>query len=241
LLDAISKSIEPFRSLYNQGEKAIEAEKASMLAAGKTEGEIAKRVSTMRKELALQVREASGAVQKKAAELFDLLRGNKERPGYESLIAAGKTDAEIIASATHTNKFVNALPRGLRWTGRALLVVQAGVSIYVVVEASPEKRPETAAREAGGFVGGVVGAEIAEAACLAVGILTEGVGLVVCGLVAVAGGVAGFEAGRRGGPLILENEIEKQKRLQEGLKTCEQLSGIQKFLCQVGAHGRFEP
>jgi hypothetical protein len=176
------------------------------------------------------VREASGAIQKKAAELFDLVRGNVERPSYESLRAAGKTDAQIIESATRTNKFVNMLPSGLKWTGRAMVLVQAGISIYIVIKAPPEKRPEVAAQEGGGLAGGFLGGEIAEAACIVVGIATEGIGLLVCGLV---GGLVGFEAGRAGGPAILKTEIEKVKRLE----ACEGLPLIQKAFCQMGASG----
>src|SRR5262249_37946031 len=109
-----------FRDIYNQGKAAIEAKIAEMRAAGVPEAEIAEKASTMRTQLAEDVRKASGAVLKKAAELFDLVRGNKERPGYVSLRAAGKTDAQIIRSAVKTNKFINALPSGLKWTGRAM-------------------------------------------------------------------------------------------------------------------------
>lgn len=238
VLDGIGKSVEPFRALYNRGEAEIAATRAKMLAAGKPEAEIAKTLAGMRKQLALDVREASGAVQKRAAELFDLVRGNVERPGYESLRAAGKTDADIIRSATRTNEFVNRLPSGLRWTGRAMVLVQGGISIYVVVEAKPEERPQVAAQEAGGFFGGIAGAEIAEGLCIVVGIATEGAGLIVCGII---GGIAGFEAGHAGGPVLLQAEIEREKRLEQRRKECDQLSGVQKSLCLVGAQGRFEP
>ncbi len=230
ILDGIAKDTGMFRSLYNNGEAKIAAGIASMRVAGKTEAEIARWAAAARTANALEVREASGAVQRKAAELFDRLRGNLERPSYESLRAAGKTDPEIIESALRTNKFVNALPTGLRWTGRALVLLQAGISIYIIVTAPPGQRAQTAAKEGGGFAGGILGGEVAGGGCVVLGIATEGVGLLICGLV---GGMAGFEAGRAGGPAILKYEAERVRRLE----ACEGLSWWKKAFCQMGAGG----
>jgi hypothetical protein len=229
-LQAIGQAVEPFRTMYNRGEATISAKIAQMKKAGAAEAEIAKTASDMRKRLALEVREASGTLQKKAAELFDRVRGNVERPSYQTRRAAGKTDAQIIESATRTNKFINALPGGLRWTGRAMWVVSAGVSIYVVIKAPPGKKVEAAARETGGLVGGAVGAEIAEAACIVIGIATEGAGLLVCGLL---GGLVGFEAGREL-PAGMEKAAEGREATR---KACESLPWYAKGACYYGASG----
>ncbi|RMF94471.1 MAG: DUF4157 domain-containing protein, partial [Candidatus Schekmanbacteria bacterium] len=118
---------EMLRNIYNQGVARIAAEGRRLRALGLSEHEIAIRLSQMRHELALKVRRIGSDLMRKAAEVFDKVRGNVGRPTYESLRAAGKTDAQIIESATRTNRFINRLPIGLRWAGRALLFVSAGI------------------------------------------------------------------------------------------------------------------
>lgn len=224
-----------FRDIYNQGKVAIETKIAEMRAAGVPEAEIAEKASTMRTQLAEDVRKASGAVLKKAAELFDLVRGNKERPGYVSLRGLGKTDAQIIRSAVKTNKFINALPSGLKWTGRAMWVVAAAISIYLVIEAPPEKKVEVAAHEAGGFAGGLVGGAVGELACIAVGVATEGIGLIVCGLVGGALGVAAGGAAPAGMTKVAETQIEM-------LKKCEKYEHWwERAVCNIGAASLSKP
>jgi hypothetical protein len=73
--------------------------------------------------------------------------------------------------------------------------VQAGISIGIVISAPADQQAAVATAEANGILGGVGGAGLGEALCIALGIATEGFGLVACGLVA---GIAGSEASRRG-------------------------------------------
>jgi hypothetical protein len=224
-----------FRELYNQGKAAIDAKIADMRAKGLPENEIAEQASNMRRELANEVREASGALQKKAAELFDLVRGNVERPGYQSLKALGKTDAAIIRSATKTNKFINALPSGLKWTGRAMWVAAAALSIYLVIEAPPEKKAEVAAHEAGTLAGGAIGGMLGEAACIGLGIVTEGIGLLICGLLGGAVGVAAGGAAPEGMAKVAETQIKM-------LQGCDKLnSWWEKAFCRIGASYSSKP
>ncbi len=182
------------RAIYNEGAARIAAERARLVAQGLPEAEVAQRLAAMRHQLAKDVRRAGSALLRRGAEAYDAVRGNVGRPTYEMLKAAGKTDAEIIQSASRTNTFINRLPTGLKWTGRSLLIVSVGISIYVIVSAPPDQQRAVAEREIGGLVGGVAGAEIGAGVCILVGIATEGLGLVVCGLL---GGIAGTEAGRR--------------------------------------------
>lgn len=233
VLDTAGKSTGVYRALYQHGEEAIVNQAASMKAAGATETQIAEHVSEMRRQLALKVREASGELQKKAAELFDLVRGNKERPSYSTLRAAGKSDAQIIETAAKTNKWVNRLPGALKWTGRVLVIAQAAYSIYVTIEAPPDQRVRVAAQEAGGFFGGFAGAEVGGGLCIAFGIATEGIGLLACGLV---GGVGGYSVGRHA-PSFYQAILEIEIRKVEQLDACEQFTGFRKALCQSAAVG----
>lgn len=153
---------------------------------------IARTVSTMRHDLALNVRRTGGMILQRGAELIDAVRG-QARPTYDALRAAGKSDAQIIISATRTNNFVNNLPRGMRLTGGVLLVASAGFSIYLIISADEEDRSRVIREEAGGFAGGMLGSAAATAACIATGIATAGFGLIVCGLI---GGTIGAAAGR---------------------------------------------
>ena len=153
---------------------------------------IARTVSSMRHELALNTRSAGGMVLQRGAELIDSARG-QARPTYEALIAAGRTDAEIIISATRTNRFVNRLPTGMRLAGGVLLVASAGFSIYLVISADPADRSRVAMEEAGGFAGGLLGASAGTAICVGAGMATGGFGLIVCGLI---GGFVGGSIGR---------------------------------------------
>lgn len=182
------------RDLYNIGKTAIEAERTRLLASGAAEAQIAERLATMRFELAMDVRRTGSALMRQGAELIDAVRG-QARPTYASLRAAGKTNAEIIESAARTNEFVNRLPRNLRYLGKTLWFVSAGLSIYVIVTAPEGQRAAVAEREVETTVGGIGGAAAGEALCIVVGIATEGLGLIVCGLV---GGIAGAEGARRG-------------------------------------------
>lgn len=153
---------------------------------------IARTVSEMRHDLALNTRKAGGMVLERGAELIDGVRG-QTRPTYEALRAAGRSDAEIIISATKTNHFVNRLPRGMRIAGGVLLVASAGFSIYLIISADPADRARVAREEAGGFAGGLIGAEAATAICIGVGIATGGFALIVCGII---GGTVGGAIGR---------------------------------------------
>jgi hypothetical protein len=80
----------------------------------------------------------------------------------------------------------------IRWAGRLFLVGGIIYSLYRIGSASPEERTKVIGQEAGGLAGGIGGASLATAGCIAFGIATEGLGLFLCGL---AGGVIGGTAG----------------------------------------------
>jgi hypothetical protein len=85
---------------------------------------------------------------------------------------------------------------GLSWAGRGLIVVGVGVSAYRISTATSEELPRVVGEEAGGWGGGYAGASLGAGACILFGIATEGVGLLLCGLVGgAAGGVGGSYVG----------------------------------------------
>ncbi len=194
LQDVAAPEAQTLRDMYNVGKLRIDAEKAGLVAKKVAESEIAQKLAGMRYDLAIEVRKTGSALMRQGAELIDAVR-RQARPTYESLRAAGKTDAQIIESATRTNAWVNRLPKGMKWAGRTLWFVSAGLSIYVVIKAPSEQRSAVAQTEIEGTVGAVGGAIAGEALCAALAIATEGFGLIVCGFL---GGIAGSEGARRG-------------------------------------------
>jgi hypothetical protein len=197
LRGGLADEAEVLRAIYNAGTSRIAAEEARMMAevaAGRlTTAEVARRLSGARHQLAQDVRRAGSALNRQFAQIFDRARGNLGRPTYDTLRAAGKTDLEIIRSASRTNAFVNTLPSRMRWAGRGFWFVSAGISIFVVLDAPPEQRGAVAQDEVEGFVGGAAGSAGAAGVCVATGVATGGWGLVVCGLL---GGLVGATAAR---------------------------------------------
>jgi hypothetical protein len=194
---ALQPEAQILRSLYNQGESRIADARAQLLArlarGETTESEVARTLSTMRRDHAIHVRQLGSWLSRKAAELIDRVRGNRARPNYESLIASGRTDAEIIESASRTNAFVNRLPAGLKWTGHAFWLLSAGMSVLLVVRARPEERQQVAQREIDGALGGALGGLVVTGLVVAVGAATSGVGYVLLMLVGSVGGSVAAE------------------------------------------------
>ncbi len=183
------------REIYKNGLAQIEAEKARMTAAKYSESAIAKKMAEMRTQLAIDVRETGSKLLKKGAEMVDMVRGNKGRPTYESLKASGKTDAQIIESATRSNKYINALPKWMKWTGRGFWIASAGYSIYVIANAPDDiTRAKVLNDEISGFLGGMIGGAATVGLCVASGLATGGLGLIVCG---IAGSIGGYALGKK--------------------------------------------
>jgi hypothetical protein len=84
----------------------------------------------------------------------------------------------------------------IRWGGRIVLVAGLAYSGYRIATAKPEEQARVVGEEGGGLLGSLGGSALFTAGCVAFGIATEGVGLLVCGLV---GGVVGGAAGSYGG------------------------------------------
>ncbi len=105
--------------------------------------------------------------------------------------------------------------RYLRHGGRVIVVFSLATTAYVLLTAPPEELERVIYEEAGGAIGGGVGAGTAVAACLVFGIATGGWGLLACGVV---GGLGGGALGAWGGNQIYyakERHIE-QRLLETG-------------------------
>ena len=188
---ALAPEAELLRTLYNRGAAEIAAKRTELakVAAGEmTEKQVAELLAKMRTEHALHVRQVGTWLSRRAAELFDSVRGNTGRPTYLSLDQKGKTDAQIIASAAKTNRFINRLPRTLKWTGRAFWFISAGISVAIIVSAKPEDRQVVAQQEIDGALGGALGGLVVTGLFLAVGAATAGAGYVILLFVGSAAG-----------------------------------------------------
>lgn len=190
------------RGIYNKGAERIAQEEVRLIAevtAGRTTNEVvARQLSAMRHQLAEEVRRTGSVTNRVFAELFDKVRGNAGRPTYDTLRQLGKSDLEIIRSASKTNEFVNRLPARMRWTGAAFKVAAFGISVYVILDAPPSQRGEVAQKEVEGILGAEAGSAAGEGICIAFGMATEGLGLLVCGLL---GGLLGSTAAQKVGLL----------------------------------------
>jgi hypothetical protein len=193
----LADEAELLRRVYNEGAVRIAAEQVRLnaeVASGRmTRAQMAEKLSDMRHRLAVEVRRAGSALNRQFAELYDRVRGNAARPTYDSLRLRGKSDFDIIRSASKTDEFVNRLPGRMRWAGRGLWFVSGGISIYVVIDAPPDQREAVVQDELEGLIGGAAGAGAGAGVCVATGVATGGLGLIVCGLL---GGMLGATAAR---------------------------------------------
>ncbi len=136
------------------------------------------------------------------------------------VLVVGDQSGRIISVQT-----VESLQRGgrswifenagvIRWGGRLLIVAGVGYSGYRIASASPNERPRVIGEEVGSHVGGLAVGALATTGCVAFGIVTEGVGLFMCGLV---GGAAGGSAGSYVGGAFASGD-STQRWVEEGAR-----------------------
>jgi len=82
----------------------------------------------------------------------------------------------------------------LRWGGRGLVVLGAGLAVRDIVTAEGPHRREIQGRAFGSFAGGTILGAFGVGFCIGAGIATGGVGLLLCGLVAGTMGAFGGQA-----------------------------------------------
>ncbi|MEV7611616.1 DUF4157 domain-containing protein [Streptomyces sp. NPDC089799] len=114
---------------------------------------------------------------------------------------AGPRGPEILsvtANQAEGAPLAGAVGKGLRFAGKALLVLGAALTTAEVVTARGPGRRETQGRAAGSFVGGTALAAFGTGVVVGLGVATGGVALVLIGLgLGVAGAVGGGAVGGR--------------------------------------------
>ena len=103
-----------------------------------------------------------------------------------------------ITANTAENALLGGWRAGaLRWGGRAMMVIGAGIAIHDVVTASGPHRREQEGRAFGSFAGATVLGALGAGFCVGAGIATGGIALALCGL--AFGAAGGFGGGWLGG------------------------------------------
>ena len=109
---------------------------------------------------------------------------------YDALIeGATKDNAGISKTAMRGAKY-------LKYGGRVILVVSVATTAYTLLTTPEDQLERVLYEEAGGLVGGTIGAGTAVGVCLLFGVATGGWGLLACGVV---GGAGGGYLGSKGG------------------------------------------
>lgn len=143
---------------------------------------------------------------------LDVSRPNAFNQGAEAITNVGEAEflvvgdqsgriisvqrTESLMSGGESWTFRNA--ESIRWGGRLLLVAGVAYSGYRVASAPKSERGNVLAQEIGGQVGGIGGSALAVAGCIALGLATEGVGLLLCGLGGglIGGGIGSYVGGK---------------------------------------------
>lgn len=95
-------------------------------------------------------------------------------------------------TSTPTRGAMSGDVKVLRWGGRVFLVVGVGLSAYRIANAPEDQMGQVIAEEIGGHAGGLAGGAAGVAGCMALGVATGGVGLLLCG---IGGGYLGSKIG----------------------------------------------
>lgn len=190
------------RELYHQGERAIAAEAAAMRSAGQSEQAVAQWSVEARNNLRRAIREQGEPIVDAVARSS---RGAQDMPSYEQLRRRGRTDSQIVESASRSNARADRWVGRLRIAGRVFIAVDIGVASYNVASAPSVDRPRVMAREAGrlggALAGGWGGAKGGAAAGAWGGPWGAGIGGALGG---VGGAIAGGWAGGRAAEWAIE-------------------------------------
>ncbi|MFF2040055.1 DUF4157 domain-containing protein [Kitasatospora sp. NPDC058170] len=132
------------------------------------------------------------AAEQEVVVALDLAAGSGARGPEILSITANQAKGAPLAGAAGT---------ALRFVGRALVVVGAGLAVHEVVTAEGPNRRETQGRAAGSFVGATALGAFGAGLCVGLGIATGGIALALCGLGfglagALGGGAIGGRIGR---------------------------------------------
>ena len=117
-------------------------------------------------------------------------------------LSGSQLDDALIKGATKPNQVISdsafKAAKYLKHGGRVIVVVSVATTAYTLLTAPQEDLERILYEEAGGMVGGSLGASAAVGACLVFGIATGGWGLLACGVVGgLGGGALGTYAGNK--------------------------------------------
>jgi DNA-binding phage protein len=200
------------REMYFQGERAIAAEAQAMLRAGQSEAAVAQWSVAARNELRRAIREQGEPIVDAVARAA---RGARDMPTYDGLRASGRTDGQIIASASRSNAGVNRWVGRIRIAGRIMIAIDIGIAVYHVASAPEVDRPRVMASEAGrmggalagGWAGGVGGAKLG--GLIGTFIEPGGGTAIGAGIGSVLGGIGGAIVGGIAGQAAAEWAIDE--------------------------------
>lgn len=153
--------------------------------------------------------------------------GNPVGPTYQQLHEGwdspdgrtfpSKTDTQIIDDAARTRSSVNRWVGRLRIAGRACVLIDIGVGVFNVVDATPEERPRVALREIGILAGAAAGGWAGAKGGGTVGAWAGPKGAVAGAVIGgIGGGIAGGIAGAYGGELVAEELFPPEQTEIEG-------------------------
>lgn len=171
--------------------------------------------------------------------VLDLSQPNAFNAGEDALMNVEESEFLVVQNAQKEIISVQRMLPGtlepgwimrnagkLKWGGRILMGAGLAISAYRIITASSNELPRVIGEEGGGIIGGASGTGMGTAACVALGVATEGVGLLLCGL---AGGALGTFIGSAVGGEALDTAKEK---LQEvGSKTAGGICSLYGYGC----------
>lgn len=199
------------RELYNNINSALQKQAGLMSSRGAITQQEARALVDQRNRILMESRNKLSPFGRLYSEI---LKPSGKLPDFDSLKAKKGSIEAVIESVGKTRSVVNRISVVMKWTGRASVIVQIGVSAYVIAEADPDQRARVASGQAGASGGaallgwGGAWAGCASGALLAspsltipiVGEVTEGGACLIGGIVGgfgfgTAGGVLGKKAG----------------------------------------------
>jgi|GEM_PF-4902570 len=132
----------------------------------------------------------------------------------------------------------------LKWGGRIFTAIDVGRGIWRIANSSGLERLTVIGEETGRFAGGAEGGEVGMGACVALGVATEGIGLIACG---IGGAIAGSWVGEKLGGLIfgipegIANSIEMLSLvLKGGMDVMEGIGNMSRSIFQFIIEGNIQ-
>jgi hypothetical protein len=144
---------------------------------------------------------------KRAGKSVDGMAGELEVVVAQDLSAGGRGPGtakilSIVANPAKGAPLGGWVGPAMKWGGRGLVFVGAALAVKDILTADGPHRRETQGRAFGSFAGGTVLGALGAGFCIGIGVVTAGVGILLCGigfgvLGAVVGGATGGAIGRK--------------------------------------------